>query len=499
MRPPLLFLLPILTVLGGCAVGPDYESPALPAGAELPWIGSDPDAMEEEPPDIDWWKRFEDPLLTQLINEAVANNRNLAAAAQRVAQARALRKESAGGFWPSVGLEGGHSRESSSAALDFGENAGSTRSIYRGGFEASWELDVFGGVRRSEQAAEARTGLAVEDERTLRLAVIAEVARAYFEYRGLQARIAILEQNIDLQADTVDLVEVRFEIGEATEFDLTRAQGQLQATRALRPQFRGDLVFSANRLAVLLGRPPNGIRDLLAEPDESTVIPDQLPVGQRADILRRRPDVRAAERSLAAATAEVGVATADLFPRFFLIGGAGRSARTVDDLRNSSADFFSFSQLFEWPLFEGGSLRAALAATEAGASEAAALYEQSVLEALADAETALARFVRSHQARLLLREAYENRLRSAELALALFDAGEEDFLSVIDAERDRAAAGDSLVLGEIQVRLAAVNLFASLGGGWEAFEPEDAPHGSEKAATGIPGNPGSSNRDSEPQ
>ncbi len=456
--------------LGGCAVGPEYEGPPDTPGQELSWDRDDASAMPEDSPELEWWTVFGDPMLADLVAEAVANNRDLRAAAQRVVRARALRGEASAGFWPDLSVGGGHTRESTSAALGRGDDGGSAQSVYRGGFDASWELDVFGGVRRSEEAADARIGVALEDERTLRLSLISEVARSYIEYRGLQARIAILTQNIDLQAETVDLVQARYDVGEASEFDLTRARGQLRGTSALLPRFEADLAATGFRLAVLLGRPPNGIAASLGEFTGRGAVPDRLPVGQRSDLLRRRPDIRAAERELASATAEIGVAQADLFPRFFLVGTAGRAARTLDDLRDSSADFYSFGQLFEWPLFEGGALRSALAVAEAEAAEAAALYEQAVLEALADAETALNRFVRSHQALALLEESFASRRRSADLARALFEAGEQDFLAVIDAERDRAEADDALVLGEIGVRLAAVNLFAALGGGWEVFE-----------------------------
>lgn len=465
----LLLHLPLVgLLLTSCTVGPDYEKPG--TYTEVRWADPMPGAATDKEAVIDWWHGFDDPLLTELINRAVAGNRNLQAAEARVLRARALRGETAAEFWPTLDAEGSHSRQRGSGTIGTSTTGGTARSVFDIGLGASWEIDLFGGNRRATEADQARLESEVERRRATLLGVLAETARTYYDIRGIQNRIAITENNIRLQSQTFELLENLFRLGEASEFDISRARGQLRTTESRLPVLDAALRSSIFRLSVLLGQPPDGLLGQLMEPAALPVPPERIPTGQSSDILRRRPDIRAAERQLAAATADIGTATADLFPRFSLIGGLGRASGTSSGLRDSDSNRYNLSQFIQWPLFRAGALRAAVQVQSAEAEEAAALYEQTVLEALADAESALVTYLRERETSAILRDAVANRQRAVELARTLFNSGEEDFLAVLDAERELISAEDDLVTSETGAVLQLITLYTALGGGWQAFE-----------------------------
>jgi len=455
-----------------CTVGPDYEPPKTETEDRTEWTTplGDRAGSEEAAIDLAWWESFEDPLLTTYIERAVAENPGIDAARARVEAARAARGESRAPWLPILDADARRNRESTSGATSNVANSGVKRTINSTILSASWEIDLFGRTGRAVEAADARLERAVEDRRTLVLATVAEVARAYHAIRGTQKQIAITQKNVELQTRTVELVKNLFASGEASEFDLSRARGQLQLTRSRLPDLDADLHAGIHRLGPLLGLPPGQLQKDILKPRSLPHPPALVPVGAPSEILRRRPDIRSAERTLAAATADIGVATADLFPRFTLLGNAGRIAASSRDLDLSNADTYGVTQLVEWPIFQGGALRARIDSSEALARSAAADYEATVLAALADAETALVRYLRKLDNRAALAEALESRQRSVELARALFNAGEEDFLAVLDAERELLATENELVLGETDSILNLVTLYAALGGGWNVFE-----------------------------
>ncbi|TVP79175.1 MAG: efflux transporter outer membrane subunit [Puniceicoccaceae bacterium] len=471
---PFAFALAILAGLAAtaCTVGPDYVAPHTESETTADWatpLGSRADSQASAI-DLAWWQRFEDPLLTDYIERAIAENPGIEAARARIEGARAARGESRAPWLPSLDAEARRSREGTSGATSNPNNSGNTRSSNSGILSASWELDFFGRTRRAVEAADARLDRAVEDRRTLVLATVAEVARAYHEIRGTQKQIAITQKNVELQTRTVELVENLFASGEASEFDLSRARGQLQVTRARLPDLDAELLAGIYRLGPLLGQAPGTLREEMIQPHSLPSPPELIPIGAPSEILRRRPDIRSAERELAATNADIGVATAELFPRFTLLGNVGRIAASSRDLNSSLADSYGFTQLVDWPIFQGGALRARISLSEAAAQMATANYEATVLAALADAETALVRYLRKLDTRAALADAVENRQRSVELARALFDAGEEDFLAVLDAERELLATENELVLSETNSILNLITLYAALGGGWEVFE-----------------------------
>jgi multidrug efflux system outer membrane protein len=469
MRSWILAALPVLALaMAACTVGPDYSKPE--TYTETRWADPIPGSDPDRPVVVDWWNQFDDPLLVELIQRAVAGNRNLHAAEARVLRARAIRGETAAGAWPTAELEGSHSRQRSSNTTGIANASGSTRSVFDVGLGASWEIDLFGGNRRATEADQARLESVIEQRRAILLGILAETARTYYEVRGIQERIAITENNINLQTQTFQLVENLFRLGEASEFDISRARGQLRTTESRLPSLDASLRAAIFRLSVLLGEVPNGLLQQLMSPAALPEPPDLIPVGQSSDLLRRRPDIRAAERELAAATADIGTATADLFPRFSLIGGIGRTSSSSSGLRDSESNRYNLSQFIQWPIFQAGALRNAVRIQSAEAEEAAALYEQTVLEALADAESILIGYLREQETSRILREAVANRLRAVELARTLFNSGEEDFLAVLDAERELISAQDELVTSETDAVLRLISLYAALGGGWEALE-----------------------------
>ncbi|MDT8441349.1 MAG: efflux transporter outer membrane subunit [Desulfuromonadales bacterium] len=464
-----LIVLAIL-ILPACTVGPDYRAPQRNASDQWASLAGEQAASAQI--DTAWWTIFADPQLEGYLADAVRQNHQLEMARAGVQRAVALRRETGADFYPSVDTRLSHARARTSGAASNDSSGPSYRSLYTATLAASWEVDLFGGIQRAEQAATARLLGAEEERRAVLMAILAETARGYLEIRGVQKQIAITRKNIAVQEQTYRLVESLFTVGEASEFDLSRARGQLQLTRSRLPDLDAALRTGIYRLAVLLGQPPESLLEEMLENRPLPAPPDRVPVGLRSEILQRRPDVRAAERALAAAVAEIGVATADLYPKFFLTGDLGRSARTLSDLLESASNVASLGQLLQWPVFAGGALQAKIAVREAEARQAAAAYEQTVLASLADVESALIRYLQKLETRRRLGDAVQSRRQAVGLARALFNAGEENFLAVLDAERELIAAEDDLVVSETNTVLHLVTLYTALGGGWELFETE---------------------------
>ncbi len=463
-----LILTSAVLCLVGCTLGPDYTAPSQSSSND--WAtGEEYKATSQEAINTAWWEIFEDPLLEKYIISATQNNKDLKVALANIRVARALRREDAGALWPQIGGDAGAERSKSSGASS-SFNSGQIRNTYDAGFDASWELDIFGGNRRSVEASEARIGASVASYQDVMLSTLSDVARTYYEARGLQKRIAITEQNTELLNETYDVIQDRMRIGEASDFDLSRAQGEYELTRARIPNLRADLRASLYSLSVLLGQPPEA---LLAEMETIKPLPtppDIVPVGLRSDILRRRPDIRIAERELAASVADIGAQTAELFPKFFLTGDIGSSARTFGEVFSAGSGLWSLASMIQWSVFEGGAIRARIDIEEAESEAALARYEKSVLEALRDAETALTRYGEELETRTRLAQGVQSRRRSLSLARELFNAGEQDYLAVVDAERQLIDSEDDLIISETDSITKLIALYSALGGGWEHFE-----------------------------
>lgn len=467
MRTSFLTLL-VLSLTACAPVGPNYNAPQMNILDR--WFATEPSTqISQEPVDLEWWSVFGDPLLEGFIRQAAKNNKDIDIALANLSRARALRGQERSALFPQVDAQAGASRTKSSDATTSNGN-GEIRNLYDAGFDASWEIDIFGGNRRAIEAADARLESARADYHSVMLSTLSEVARNYYEARGLQKRIALTEENTNLFRQTSNLINERLKAGEASEFDLSRARGQYQLTHARLPNLKADLYATVFNLSVLLGQPPEALLETMQVAEPLPTPPDMVPVGLRSDILRRRPDVRMAERELAAATADIGVETSNLFPKFFLTGSAGTQARTFGDLVSANGFNWGLGSLIQWPVFQAGAIRTQIDVEKAESHAALASYEKTVLEALADTETALIRYMQELETRSRLQDAVHSRRKSVRLARQLLDAGEEDYLAVLDAERELTTSEDDLVISETQSITKLIALYTALGGGWQSFE-----------------------------
>jgi NodT family efflux transporter outer membrane factor (OMF) lipoprotein len=467
MRLPSLVLGAV--AMAGCTVGPDYQPPA-PVIPEV--YGATTQPVAEAPVELrQWWTTFDDPILDSLIERATAENLSLRLAAARVREARAVRGIARAGYYPTVDATGTYRRSRDSQnAFDQG-NFGSPeaeRELWEAGFDASWELDVFGGVRRDVQAATAEVQAAIEDQRDVYVTLLGDVARNYIELRGRQRRLAITLANLRSQQETLELTRARFNAGVVGELDVARARALVETTAAQVPLIQQNVKESIHRLAVLLGLPP---AELLNELGEAAPIPTgvtELPVGLPSELLRRRPDIRRAERELAAQVALIGVATADLFPRFSLTGQFGLQSEEFSSLGNSESIFFSWGPAVRWNIFSAGRIRSNIAVQDARAEQQLVLYEQTVLNSLEEVENSLVSFQREQERRVFLSNAVDANRRAVTLANDLYVRGLTDFLAVQEAQRNLLQAEDQLALSEERVSSNLVALYKALGGGWDA-------------------------------
>lgn len=462
----------------GCAVGPDYIAPDLPEitfhHAGMTAAGT----FEATAPDAAWWQTFDDPVLSELIERALANDLDLRIYAARLRASRALFREQSLDRVPTVTAGGVYDRRK--AQQPGFTNTRIEAETYELGFDAAWEIDLFGRVRRGVEAARAEAGAAEANLRGVQVSVAAEVARTYLELRGAERRHAVAVANRDNQQETVRITGVRYELGRGTELDLQSAAARLAATEAGIPPLVAAERAAEHRLAVLLGLQPGTLEntvDLTVQPEpggeplDSAQTIANVAIGEPADLLRRRPDIRAAERQLAAATARVGVATADLFPRLSLDGFVGFITGDVDEIGDTVSEAWSITPNLSWAAFDLGSVRARLDAAEAGADIALASYEQTVLRALEETENSLVAYTQSlERLNALLRQAAASR-RAAELARVRYREGASDFLRLLDAERTVLEAEDAVAVAQTQVNTAVVAIYKALGGGWEAAPP----------------------------
>lgn len=465
-RNPRIATLAALVGLAACTAGPDYRHPELDTG--VGWI--EPPA--EAGPDLDssrWWMRFDDPTLARLVDQALADNLDVRQAAVRVAEARALRDRAAGGRYPVVDLNASVTRrrqsENGPLPIDRIPTLEREQTIYEPGFDALWELDVFGRNRRAVEAADARLEQAVELDRAARMSVAAETARAYFELRGAQHELDALDAALEAARRSTALVARRLDAGDVSEGELTRAEAELAQLEADRPMLAARVRVAAQAIGVLLGTLPEAELGLLeTAPDYAELA--ALPVGERADLLRRRPDVRAAERALAAATADIGVAAAELFPRISIAANGGFQSLSTGDLLESASEFGAIAPLITWRVFSAGRVRAEIRATEARAEAAALRYEQAVQQALADAERALTRYEAGRVALDRRGVALDAAAQSYAFADARYRAGDISLLELLDAERALHDAESAYAATHARTATELVALFKALGGGW---------------------------------
>ena len=444
-------------LLAGCVtVGPDYVAPQT-APATLQQAGA-VDYVADHPV-ATWWSQFDDPVLDQLVRESLLANLDVRIAVSRVNEARAVFSERRLDLAPHVtmGVEGTRSKQPVE-----GQGRVETDS-YSAGFDAAWELDLFGRVRRSAEAAHADLQAQRNDLQAMQVTVAAEVARNYFELRGTQKRLDVSRRILQTLGETQRLTESRFDLGAGSQLEVQSSLARVRAVEAEVPMLEAAEGQSRHRLAVLVGQRP-GELDTLLVPREAPAFAKALPIGDTTELLRQRPDVRAAERRLASATARVGVATADLFPRVSLRGFIGFLSGGWGNLVNGDNRAWQVTPSISWSAFDMGSVLARLRASEAQADGVAAQYEKTVLGALEETENALRSYAKQQaQLKLRLEQSVAAR-RAAELAEVRYRAGSSDFLTLLDAQRTQLAADDALAQAEAGVNVGVVAIYKSLGG-----------------------------------
>ncbi|TBU97272.1 RND transporter [Stutzerimonas kirkiae] len=447
--------------LCACAVGPDYQAPASEPMRIASLEAADYDRSRFESA---WWRQFEDPTLDQLVQRSLAGNRELRVSFARLRAARAIRDDLANDRFPTVtsrlGGEFGKGRQPPASEQRIRQER------YDLGLDTAWELDLFGRIQRRLEASEARMDVAEADYYQLQVSLIAELVDAYGTLRGAQLRERIARDNLQNQQASRDITEQLRDAGVGSELDVLRADARLAATEASLPQLQAQQVRARNRIATLLGQRPERLDlDLSARP--LPAIAKALPIGDPSELLRRRPDIQAAERHLAAATAEIGVATAELFPRVSLSGFLGFTAGRGSQLGASAARAWSVTPGISWAAFDLGSVRARLRGAEADADGALAQYEQQVLLALEEAANTFSDYAKRQQRLLSLVRQAEASRAAASQATIRYREGTVDFLVLLDAERERLAAEDAQASAEVEQYSAIVALYKALGGGWQ--------------------------------
>ena len=462
----LWMVIPLFSALAGCAVGPDYREPRQQVPAQFSNV-TQPGLGEGEVI-AQFWKLLNDPQLDQLVQDALAANKDLARAAASLRASRAAARLAGFDLYPTVTAGASYSRtlESSQQVPFVPANTLEPTNTYEVGFDAAWELDFFGRVRRSNQAARAAAGAAEATLRDATVTVTAEVARNYCVLRGLQDQLAVAERNAVNQRQTLDLTQARLDAGRGTELDVSRADAQLATTEATIPPLRTSIATTIHRLSVLTGRQPAVLVPELSAPRPVPALPALNTVGGPENLLRRRPDVRIAERNLAAATAQIGVDVADLFPRVTLVGSAGYIAGSWNDLGSAASQAYSVGPSITWAAFDLGRVRARIHIARAEADVALATYEAAVLNALEDTENSLVNYGDAQGRESTLERASTQSTRAARLARQRFEGGLSDFLSVLQAERDALAAEDSLAQARTQTATALIAVYKAVGGGW---------------------------------
>jgi len=490
MRTSTLASLSMLAcALAGCTVGPRFVRPkpevppqwsaaAVGGGARASTINTDAAQTAA------WWTTFKDPLLSSLLERCAAANLDVRAAALRIEEARDERAVTAAGLWPSLAANAGYTRELFSLNTPNGaifSVAGSGRipglppgvsitnpySQYQLGLTASWELDLFGGVRRSIEAADADTEGSIESAHDVFVSLLSDAAGAYIDLRGAQLRRAIVTASLATERDLLELTRDRRDAGLTSDLDVENAASEARATEAQLPVIERTITQDINQLSQLMSRPPDALRAELEPPRAVPPVPPAVPIGLPADLARRRPDIRRTEASLHAATARVGVAVANLFPSLTLSAAGGLQSEGLSQLIRTASRFGSLGPTLELPLFQGGALRATVRLQEVRAKEAAVDYARTVLGALREVENALAAYGADQDRRVSLTAAVEASRSALTLARQRYESGVASFIDVLDAERTEQQNELSLADATSAVSSDLVLLYKALGGGWE--------------------------------
>ena len=423
-----------------------------------------------------WWKSFKDPQLDSLIERAAKANHDLRIAGARVREARALYRIAASQQWPTIDAGGSYARQNQSkhqpivGDLQLPSSVPFENNVYQAGFDATWEIDVFGGTRRAVEAGKAEVAAAQFGQRSVLVTLLGEVTRNYVETRRFQRRLEIAKKNLKTQEEALAITQDRFKNGLTSDLDVQQAATLLAATRSVIPLLETSMQASIHRLDVLLGQPPGTLMAELSQQAPIPGVPPEVPVGLPSDLLRRRPDIQQAERQLAASTARIGVATADLFPKFSLTGLAGFQSTSASDWFNADSRFWSVGPTVQWRIFDAGRIRANIRVQNARQEQALAAYEKTVLTSFEEVENSLIAYAKEQIRRRSLEDAVKSSQDSLHLANQLYSNGLVSFINVLDAERSVYLAEDALVDSETTVTQNLISLYKALGGGWETRE-----------------------------
>jgi multidrug efflux system outer membrane protein len=479
---PLIIALAALPL--GCSVGPNFTRPDprvppkwSPAAAATKTLNTEPQAA------VTWWTTFQEPMLVSLIERSTASNLDLRAAVLRITEARMQREVAGSAFWPRVDANASYTRQrlsdtttTGAVFTNFGNvsipgvpsiNFPNPYNQFQLGASASWEIDLFGRVRRSVEAANADLQASVEDQHAVLVSLCADVARNYIELRGAQLRRDVTQRSLATQRELYDLTRQRQAVGLTTDLDVANAGAQLDSTQALIPQLEREVTQDINQLSLLMGREPDTLRSELEAARPVPPVPPTLPIGLPSDLARRRPDIREAEARLHAATARIGVAVGDLFPRLTLSASGGVQSQSASDLLKWASRFGSIGPTFEMPLFDG-SRWATVRLQNVRAQEAALDYERTVLAALHEVENALAAYKADLDRGVSLAAAAQQSRDALGLARARYASGVANFIDVLDAERTLQQNELSLATNTTAVSTDLVAIYRALGGGWEA-------------------------------
>ncbi len=484
---PLLFLL-----FAGCfKVGPDYKAPENTVGNE--W--HEPEEEKEyttSEPEIAWWKVFHDDLLEKYIETAALSNQEILRAEAAICEARALREVAASNLFPQISADlsalktyfskngpvfaitpgggAGGGLPNINTGLPFSIQIPQIQNLFNGLFDASWEIDLFGKTRRTVELAEAHIGSAIENRNAVLISTLAEIARNYLELRSFQKRSELLQKNIQLLEESKTIVEMQFLVGTANRLDVERIVAALDSAKASLPDTHAQIYRNIYALSILTGKEPEALVDELIEAKPLPAAPDHVAIGLRSDLLRRRPDVRRAERQLAEATAGVGIAVASFYPSFTLVGDAGLQSLQIKKLFQAASRTWAYGGDLNIPIFQGGRLVGNLHAAEAECSMAGYQYQNTVLTALQEAEGSLVSYSDSLSSANLMRKSASSTRDVARLATDQYKAGLISLLGALQSQRDSVLADLNLLDKDTSALITLVTLYKALGGGWQCEE-----------------------------
>ncbi|MGD0078459.1 MAG: efflux transporter outer membrane subunit [Sedimentisphaerales bacterium] len=447
-----------LLIQAGCTVGPDYKPQDVNAPAG--WAGtknvSSPDAML-----LQWWTEFNDANLTSLIERAMKSNLDLRQAEARIRESRAAAGVAGAAFWPTAEVTGSATRDHSVTKTEI-TTISNTSNTFRAGLDASWELDIFGGTRRNIEAAEADVNASIEDRRDVMVTLVSEVATNYIQLRGYQQEIIIAKNNLKAQQQSAAVVRKRYEGGFVSALDVANADAQVATTMSQIPVLETSAQQTIYSLSLLVGQNPATLLEELTSISSIPSTPPEVPTGLPSEILRRRPDIRRAEAQIHAATARIGVATADLFPKFNLAGSIAASKTKPGD----SQRLLSFGPSASWEIFNAGRVSANIEVQKALQEQAVLTYKKTILIAIQDVENALSAYTNEKVHQKALIDAVAANRKAVDLSTQLYVEGQTEFLSVLDAQRSLFSSEDTLVQSTRNLSTDLIALYKALGGGW---------------------------------